>query len=208
MTKDALSKIKVLAESLVPADAKKASEPKTEDAAQPSWVNQVAVLTGVLAALAGFLTVRATTLTNDAIYESNQAVLAQTEASDAWGEYQADSIKARIVETQLLPSVALSAEDKTKLAAEDKDLRDRQPKSKQDAQDKLKDRQDHLARSRKRLDQKDLLGYAGMAAQLGIALASVAALTRRREVFYLGIIAGLASVVLTAWTLIGDYLQR
>ena len=68
----------------------------------PSWIKQVAVLTGVLAAISGYLVVRSTMLTNDAIYMSNQAILAQTQSSDAWAEYQADSIKARVVETALL----------------------------------------------------------------------------------------------------------
>src|ERR1700761_3905355 len=76
-------------------------EDSKNDGDSPSWVKQVAMLTGVLAAMSGFLAVRATTLTNDAIYESNQAILAQTESSDAWNEYQADSIKAHIVDTAI-----------------------------------------------------------------------------------------------------------
>ncbi len=87
------------------------TKPKVAEAEAP-WIKHVALLTGVLAAVAGFLlTVRMTILTNDAIYLSNQAILAQTEASDAWAEYQADSIKARIVETQLIPSNPLDAAD-------------------------------------------------------------------------------------------------
>lgn len=203
MASAALEKIKVLAESLVPSEEKKTAVPAEN---QPAWVNQVAVLTGVLAALAAFLTVRATSLTNDAIYESNQAVLAQTEASDAWAEYQADSIKARIVEVQLLPSSSLSARDKKKLNTEYDDLRDRQPKIKQDAQDKETLRQDHLGKSLNRLGQRDLLGYAGMAAQLGIALASVAALTHKRQIFYTAIGIGVTSLLLTAYVFVSGYL--
>ena len=89
-------------------------------------MGQVAVLTGVLAALTGFLTVRMTTLTNQAIYESGQAILSQTEASDAWSEYQAESIKAHIVEMQILPSSPLNANDKAALRKTDEDFRDKQ----------------------------------------------------------------------------------
>ena len=46
----------------------------------PAWVKQTALLTGVLAAISGFLVVRSTAVTNNAIYESNQAILSQTEA--------------------------------------------------------------------------------------------------------------------------------
>src|ERR1700727_1579979 len=101
MKDNVLAKIKTLAENLTPPEADKPpSTTISEHADEYPWLKHVAVLTGVLAALAGFLTVRSTVLTNDGIYESNQAVLAQTEASDAWGEYQADSIKARVVEMQ------------------------------------------------------------------------------------------------------------
>lgn len=204
---EALEKIKILAESIVKQDTQKAPAPSKVEDERNAWVNHVAVLTGVLAALAGFLTVRTTTFTNNAIYESNQAVLSQTEASDAWAEYQADSIKARMVELQLLPSSTLSRADKSKLSNDDKELRDRQPKLKQEALVKLEQRKAHLDKSMKFLGEKDLLGYAGMAAQLGIALASIAALTRKLVVFHAGIVVGVVSIFLTAYTLISSYLS-
>ncbi len=199
-----LSKVKELTQSIGPGKKEPAAAPASDG---PPWLAQVAVLTGVLAALTGFLTVRATTLTNEAIYESNQAILSQTQASDAWSEYQANSIKAHIVEMQLLPSSTLSPQDKATLTDMDKELRDRQPVSKQSALDKAKERERHLEEGFRKLQQKDMLGYAGMAAQLGIALASVASLTRKRPVFYIGAIAGLVSVVITVYGLASAYLS-
>ena len=100
------------------------------------WIKQVAVLSGTLAALTGFLTVRVTTLTNDAIYESNQAILAQTQSSDHWAEYQAASIKSRIVETALISSSNLSRAKREELTATAQDFRDRQPELKKAAIEK------------------------------------------------------------------------
>jgi hypothetical protein len=191
--KEIISKVKDLAAQLASGDVHKA------EADAPSWIGHVAVLTGVLAALTGFLTVRATALTNKAIYESNQAILSQTQASDAWSEYQANSIKARMVELQLLPSNHLSDEDRTKLTDMDKDFRDRQNPSKQTAQSKGDEREAHLQTGLKHLQQKDLLDYAGMVAQMGIALASVAALTRQRIAFNAGIAAGVVALLITAY---------
>jgi len=198
-----LSKVKALSGAMAPHKKEPAAVPQDG----PPWLAQVAVLTGVLAALTGFLTVRSTSLTNEAIYESNQAILSQTQASDAWAEYQANSIKAHVVEMQLLPSNPLSAQDKATLAAMDKDFRDRQPQDKQSALDKSKERQAHLAEGFKKLQQKDLLGYAGMAAQIAIALASVASLTRKRLMFHVGVMAGVASVIVTAYALAAAYLS-
>ena len=162
-------------------------------------MGQVAVLTGVLAALTGFLTVRMTTLTNQAIYESGQAILSQTEASDAWSEYQAESIKAHIVEMQILPSSPLNANDKAALRKTDEDFRDKQTGLKQAATGKIAERDAHLQTSTKHLAGRDILGYASMAAQMGIALASVAALVHKRPVFYAAAALGGVAVMMTAY---------
>ena len=172
---------------------------KNPTADNPPWVKQVALLTGLLAAISGFLVVRSTAVTNNAIYESNQAILSQTEASDAWNEYQADSIKARVIETALATAADLSAESRAALNKQAADLRDRQPKIKQTAADKTADRDQHLQVGLKWLAEKDLLGYAGLAAQLGIALASVAAMVRWRTPFLVGIAAGVVCIVITAY---------
>jgi len=171
----------------------------------PPWVKQVALLTGVLAALSGFLIVRSTAVTNNAIYESNQAILSQTEASDAWTEYQADSIKARVVETALATAADLSAASRAALNKQAADLRNRQPATKQAATDKTADRDRHLQVGLNWLAEKDLLGYAGLAAQLGIALASVAAMVRWRTPFIVGIAAGAVCVVITVYAFAAYY---
>jgi len=180
-----------------------ASQDKTAET--PPWIKQVALLTGVLAAISGFLVVRSTAVTNNAIYESNRAILSQTEASDAWNEYQADSIKARVVETALATAAELSAESRAALNKQAADLRDRQPKIKQTANDKIADRDQHLQIGLKWLAEKDLLGYAGLAAQLGIALASVAALVRWRTPFIVGIAAGAICVAITVYAFAAYY---
>jgi Domain of unknown function (DUF4337) len=173
----------------------------------PPWVNYVAMLTGILAALSGFLVVRSTNLTNDAIYESNQAILAQAQASDAWAEYQANSIKARIVETQIMATGSLSANDRKSLADQDEDVRARQPENKKAANDKELARDSHLEAGSKNLADRDLLGYASLAAQLGIALASVAAMVRKRIAFDVGAAVGLVGVAITAYVFIHHYLN-
>ena len=159
--------------SRVKALAAKLAKHDSETGAAPSWVAYVALLTGILAGIAGFLTVRATVLTNNAIYESNQAILAQAQSSDAWSEYQADSIKARVIETQLAANPGLDAQSRTRLEGQAQDFRNRQPKIQSDAQNFAKDRDDHLVQGKGLLATRDLLSYADLATQLAIALASV-----------------------------------
>ncbi|HMB94947.1 MAG TPA: DUF4337 family protein [Tepidisphaeraceae bacterium] len=179
------------------------------DPESSSWMKRVPLLTGVLAALAGYLTVRSTNLSNDAIFHSNQGVLYQTQASDAWAEYQAGSVKARIVEITLAAQQAtLSPETKAQLTAEATELRNRQPPLKAQAEALEKRREEQLAVGAGRLSEKDILAYAGVTTQLGIALASVAALTRRKSVFTLALFLGVGGLCITAYALGVHYLAK
>ena len=170
----------------------------------PRWLRYVAVLTGVLAALGGFLTVRSTNLSNEALYHSTQAVMCQTRASDAWAEYQANSVKARIIETQLTTGGG-DAAAREALRSADAELRERQPALQATARQMEQQRESLLAAGQRRLAEKDLLGYAGMATQLAIALASVAALIRRPSAFVVAIACGAAGVAITAFALFSHY---
>jgi hypothetical protein len=179
-------------------------EARAHDGADPPWVRRVAMVTGVLAAFSGFLAVRSTILTNDAIYMSNQAIMAQTQSSDAWAEYQADSVKARIVETALL--TAPSSANQKFLEKEAQDLRSRQPALRKEAIGKAGARDNYLKDSVRHLREKDILSYAEFAAQIGIALASVAALVRARKAFLAGIAAGVMGMAITAYSYWMHYL--
>jgi hypothetical protein len=58
------------------------------------------------------------------------------------------------------------------------------------------------------LGERDILQYAGMAVQLGIALASVAALTRRYDAFMAGVICGVLGVLTTGYALAAHFLIK
>jgi hypothetical protein len=180
---------------------------ETKGEAAPNWVKYVALLTGILAGVAGFLTVRATNLTNNAIYESNQAILAQAQSSDAWNEYQADSIKARIIETQLAASPSLDPQGRAALEKQAQDFRTRQPKSQAEAAAKATERDSHLANGKAMLAVRDLLSYADLATQLAIALASVAALARVRRAFDTAVVVGLIGIGIAVYALGRQYLS-
>jgi hypothetical protein len=165
------------------------------------------MITGVLAGLAGFLTVRGANTSNEAIYNSNQAVLHQAMASDAWAEYQADSIKRHINENSLLtgnPGPAARATIEAQIGT----LRDRQDKLVITAKAEEALKAEQLQNCHQKLAIKDLLDYAGVAAQLAIALASIAALTRVRPAYYLSIAIGAVAIAITAYGVGGSYIGR
>jgi uncharacterized protein DUF4337 len=187
--------------------AKLTHKPAASSDPPPSWVSYVAMLTGILAGTAGFLTVRATTLTNNAIYESNQAILEQAQASDSWNEYQADSIKARILETSIAAGgTALDPAARAALEAQDQDFRTRQPKTETEAKSHELARDTHLAQGQGLLATRDLISYADLATQLGIALASVAAMVHVRRAFDGAILIGGIGVAIAIYALGRQYL--
>jgi hypothetical protein len=184
-------------ESLAPAKVEISEDLKSA----PLWMKRVPMITGVLAGLAGFLTVRGANMSNEAIYRSNQAVLFQAQASDKWAEYQADSVKARVIETTLIVGVADPAARAT-LQGDQKKFRSLQETDKADAAAFESKRDQELLNSHARLAEKDLLDYAGVAAQLGIALASVAALTKKQAAFNVGLFAGVIALAVTGYALL------
>jgi len=192
--------------SRIKAAVAKIKERQNDTSAAPPWVDYVAMLTGILAGAAGFLTVRSTTLTNNAIFEANQAILEQAQSSDAWAEYQAESIKARIIETQLAANSGLDPQAKASLEAADKDFRDAQPKIAKEAQSHESERNNHLESGKDLLATRDLISYADLAVQLGIALASVAAMVRVRRAFDAALLVGATGIGIAAYALIRQYI--
>ena len=156
--------------------------------------------------MVGFLTVKGATLTSEAIYHSNQAVLHQTLGSDKWAEFQAAAIKVRIVETALL--TATSDDVKAKLSEQVTDLRGRQPPLKEEAVKEEASRNTEAAQSDLLRKQKGFLDYAGMSVQLAIALMSIAALTKRMEAFGLAMLCGLIGVAITGYALAYPFIMK
>lgn len=170
-------------------------------------MKRVPMITGVLAGLAGFLTVRSANMSNQAIYNSNQAVLHQALASDHWAEYQSDSVKRHIDENSILVGVS-NPKSEQLISKQVTELRDRQSNAKQQAQNEEALRVQELQNGQKKLAIKDFLDYAGVAAQLGIALSSVAALTKKKPAFHAGLFAGAVAILVTGYALVEPYVAH
>jgi hypothetical protein len=178
----------------------------TADPGSVHWMRYVAMLTGTLAAVAGYLTVRGTMLSNEAVFHSTKAVLFQAQASDSWAEYQADSIKARVTETAA--ETVSNAAAVGQLGRQSGELRGQQPAARKKAEGFEGDRDGELSQTGRLLMERDIVQFASMATQLGIALASVAALTKRKSLFTVGAIAGFIGLGFTGYALAYHYLIK
>lgn len=170
-----------------------------------NFIQMVALATGLMAVLAAVAAQQGATLSSEALLLSNQSILAQAKASDTWNEYQAEGIKRRVFETQALVTAA-DASHSQQLAGEAKREADKQPDLMKEAQN-LESERDQL---RKESEEKNAVhetfskSVGGL--QIGIALASISALTRRRGLFLLGGGFGLLGAALLGWGFAGGAL--
>jgi len=135
----------------------------------PSWITYLALTTAlmaVLAAIAGLLEGRAA---DEALLKANDAVYYQAIAVDAWGEFQADSIKA-LNETNtaaVLGQVKAPAGDVEKHTAEAKRRKNNQAQSRTHAEEAGHERD----MAREESNAQSVLWYASLVgAALGLVL--------------------------------------
>jgi hypothetical protein len=132
-------------------------------------------LLAVLAATAGSLE---TVEGGRAITESSEGVLAQDKATDAWNEYQADSLKRHMYDIAAENGLAHYRRGSTV-------ERGAQDKARAKAEEAEKDRDAKTAESAWHEARHHWLTGAATRIEIGIALSTVAIITRR-QAFWLG----------------------
>ena len=159
------------------------------------WMSWVALATAIMAVFAAITTLYVGKY-------SSRAVLNQGQETSQWAYYQAKSIKSYVYEIQ-----------KQKLELEllaDKGLRtgavseryqkiiadyDRQIKRYEIEKAEIKTVADNLARSKEDAQQRaGNFGYALIFLQIAIMLSSVSALTKKKPLFYVGLVLSLGWV--------------
>lgn len=161
------------------------------------WLNLLALTTVILAVCATLATFKGGGF-------STRSMLRQIQASDGWAHYQGKSIKGNLYEVERdrlglelkeleggKPSAKQLADLKEALAATEKKV------AKYDAE------KAELSKEAKRLEQErdeaskhsQAFGLAVIFLQIAILLSSIAALLKRKEVYYLGLAVGAVGVV-------------
>ncbi|MEO8419030.1 MAG: DUF4337 domain-containing protein [Methylophilaceae bacterium] len=165
----------------------------TEDQ-KDQWLNYLALTTVILAVCATLSTFKGGGY-------STRSVMSQSQASDQWAYYQAKGIKSYLYEMQEekmeLELVNLSANAtamtayKEKIASYKKKVEDYE-KQKSEIQDKAKALE--KIRDEAQLHSR-AFGMAVIFLQIAILLSSIAGLLKKKEVWYAGMLTGLAGIV-------------
>jgi hypothetical protein len=154
----------------------------------PQWVMWLSLSTAVIAVLAAIGSLLSGSYANDAIVQKNDAILHQSKADDAWGYYQAKSIKAVFYSIQ--PDPKWQAES----ARERREGEETQKRAQEE--EKLVTERDEM--SERSLHVHHQFAKSVTIFQVAIALAAIAALTRRQPMWWVSLGMGALGVVFFA----------
>lgn len=156
------------------------------------FISRVSITIAVLAVLAAGAGSLETIEAGGAITLASEAVLSQDKATDVWGEYQADSLKKHLY--GIAADGGGARADKYAETAKEQTAKQAELKAK--AQEDEAERDKLLAASRNHEHRHHWLTAAATMLEIGIAICTVAIITRRKA-FWLGSLGlGLLGLVL------------
>ena len=168
-----------------------ATERAVEAAEQrATWVVALSFSTAIIAVFAAIASMQSGAFSNEALIQKNEAMLAQTKASDQWAYYQAKGIKGVVYTTQ----AAAAKTSNPELSSEAQKEADRYSEEQKEISEEAKKFEEE-ARARNEESDKSMehhhrFAYAVTMFQVSIALSAIAALSRQKIVWLAGLAIG------------------
>jgi hypothetical protein len=158
--------------------------------ARHAWLTWLSLSTAIIAVLAAIAALESGSYANDAMLEKNDAVLHQSKADDAWAYYHAKGIEAVLYSTQA--QIATRAE----LAATWQANAEREAQQRAEIRQRADDEQRQVSelneRSEHSLHRHHEFARSVTIFQVAIALSAIAALTRRKGMWWVSLAMGAA----------------
>ena len=158
------------------------------------FISRIAISVAALAVLAAVSGSLETLEGGRALTDTSEAVLAQDRATDAWSEYQADSLKKHIY--GIAADGGGSNADRYRRTV--KENIDKQAGIRKDAQSAEADRNRLLAESAAHETRHHWLTGSATLFEIGIAMSTVAIITRRHWLWFSALAFGAVGLVLLA----------
>ncbi|MBI3604960.1 MAG: DUF4337 domain-containing protein [Nitrospirae bacterium] len=157
---------------------------------QLAWIKYVALTTALIAVLAAIATLQSNIHTNEALLSKNSSILSQARASDQWAYYQAKGIKGIVYESQneMLQELKKGSGLTQKYEEKVKKYKEEQAEIKARAEELEKQAEENSKRSAENMEHHHGFALSEVLFQVSIALSSVAAMTRRKELWFLGLV--------------------
>lgn len=149
------------------------------------WIMWLSLSTAIIAVLAAIAALESGSYANDAIVEKNDAVLHQSKADDAWGYYQGKGVEAVMYATQA------EAAPRPELAARWRAEGEREKTERAEIRRRAEEEENRVAemdeRSAHSLHVHHQFAKSVTIFQVAIALSAIAALTRRKSMWWVSL---------------------
>ncbi|MBC7753725.1 MAG: DUF4337 domain-containing protein [Moraxellaceae bacterium] len=149
--------------------------------AQENWIGRVALFSALVAVAAAVAALMAG-------HHSNEAMIKQIKASDAWSFYQAKGIKSSILQSKIETLSALGKNPEEADQNKITDYKNQQEDISEQAKDFEKESEHHLA-------IHQIFAQAVTLFQVAIAVGAISILTRRKKIIYIGVGFSLLALV-------------
>ena len=151
------------------------------------WIKWLSLSTAMVAVLAAVASLLSGGNSNEAILEKSNAMLNQSLASDQWAYYQAKSVKSALAASE----ADIVAETKPDIAKKLVDQSARYKAEGEDIQKKAERFEEEVKENNERsealMHKHHKFAITVTLLQIAIAMSAIAALTRRRELWFLGL---------------------
>lgn len=162
----------------------------------PDWVRYLSLSTAIIAVIAAVTSLESGAKSNEAILEKSEAMLNQAKASDQWSYFQAKGIKATLTEGEASIVIAEKPEVAAKLNEQAKRYRGETEEIKKQAQELEAKVTENNQRSEELMEHHHRFAIAVTLLQIAIALSAIAALTRRRVLWFVGLAVSAAGTLM------------
>jgi len=160
------------------------------------WTSYLSLQTAIIAVFAAVASLESGGNSNDAILAKNEAILYQSQSSDQWAYYQAKGVKESLAANQAL----LVGATNTALAAKFDNEAARYKAEQNEIQAKARELEARVKENNERaetlLEHHHRFAIAVTLFQIAIALSAIAALTKRKALWTVGLAASVAGLVL------------
>ncbi|HEX7836919.1 MAG TPA: DUF4337 domain-containing protein [Kofleriaceae bacterium] len=154
--------------------------------AAPGWLRYLSLSTAMIAVFAAVASLESGASSNEAILAKSEAMLHQSKASDAWAFFQAKSLKATVSEGESEIIQDAKPERAAKFAEKAKGYRGESDEIKERAEKLERQVDDDNERSKALMERHHGFAISVTLLQIAIALSAIAALTRRKPLWFIG----------------------
>ena len=185
----------------------KEREEREQEAKNSAWTRYISLTTAFLAVVAAVAALQAGSLANESLILKNESIVSQAQASDQWNYYQSSGIKSNSAKHTIAILQAMPSHTPDAGAVWEKEAKhydDNKEKAMEKAKEYEKERDEKDKEAGAMLKHHEIFALCVTCTQVAIALSAIAALTKRRAVWYVSMLAGAIGLVLFA----NGYLQK